>query len=210
MSQFSYDGLNRVAKIVEKTGATINSTRKFVWHGQEKLEFRDATDAVTQRNFAQGQYVGTTAYLYTRDHLGSIREMFTGGGTVVARYDYDPYGRSTTVLGTTPTDFSFTGLYRHSKSNLNLAVYRAYDPDLGRWLNRDPLKDAELRQGTHLYAYVGNAPLAKIDPNGKNGIAIGAAVGTFFGPPGVVIGAGIGAIVTVVGGAIIYDYYHNN
>src|SRR5205085_2218227 len=57
-------------------------------------------DAVTQRNYKQGQHVGTTAYFYTRDHLGSIREMFTGGGTVVARYDYDPYGRSTTVLGT--------------------------------------------------------------------------------------------------------------
>jgi uncharacterized protein RhaS with RHS repeats len=69
------------------------------------------SNAVTQRNFAQGQYVGTTAYFYTRDHLGSIREMFTGGGTVVARYDYDPFGRSTTVLGTTPTDFNFTGLF---------------------------------------------------------------------------------------------------
>jgi RHS repeat-associated protein len=138
-SEFTYDGLSRVAKIVEKTEATINSTRKFVWYGQEKLEFRDATDAVTQRNYGQGQYVGTTAYLYTRDHLGSVREMFTGGGTVVARYDYDPNGRSTTILGTIPTDFNFTGLYRHSKSNLDLAVYRAYDPDLGRWLSRDPI-----------------------------------------------------------------------
>jgi RHS repeat-associated protein len=61
--------------------------------------------------------------------------MFTSGGTVVARYDYDPFGRSTTVLGATPTDFNFTGLYRHSKSNLDFATYRAYDPDLGRWLS---------------------------------------------------------------------------
>src|SRR5688572_544735 len=30
-SDFTYDGLSRMAKIVEKTGATINSTRKFVW-----------------------------------------------------------------------------------------------------------------------------------------------------------------------------------
>src|SRR5437588_12635141 len=87
-----------------------------------------------------------------------------GGGTVVARYDYDPYGRSTTVLGTTPTDFNFTGLYRHSKSNLDLAVYRAYDPDLGRWLSRDPLKAAELRQGTNLFAYVGDNPINLFDP----------------------------------------------
>jgi RHS repeat-associated protein len=149
-----------MVKIVEKTGATINSTRKFVWAGQQKVEFRDATDAVTQRNYPQGQYVGTTAYFYTRDHLGSIREMFTGGGTVVARYDYDPYGRSTTVLGTTPTDFNFTGLYRHSKSNLDLAVYRAYDPDLGRWLNRDPIAE---QGGVNLYAYVNNSPLKSVD-----------------------------------------------
>jgi len=162
-SEFSYDGLSRVVKIVEKTSVTINATRKFVWHGQEKLEFRDATDAVTQRNYKQGQYVGTTAYSYTRDRLGSIREMFTGGGTVVARYDYDPYGRSTTVLATTPTDFNFTGLYRHSKSNLDLAVYRAYDPDLGRWLNRDPIGE---RGGVNLYGYVHNTPVRNVDRSG--------------------------------------------
>jgi len=152
-SEFSYDGLNRVAKIVEKTGTTTNSTRKFVWSGQEKCEFRDASDAVTLRVYPQGQHNGTTAYFFTRDHLGSIREMFTGGGTVVAQYEYDPYGRSTTITGTTPTDFNFTGLYRHSKSNLDLAGRRAYDPDLGRWLNRDPAGE---EGGQNLYAYAGN------------------------------------------------------
>jgi RHS repeat-associated protein len=205
-SEFTYDGLNRVAKIVEKTGQTINSTRKIVWLGQEKVEFRDATDAVTQRNYPQGQYVGTTAYFYTRDHLGSIREMFTGGGTVVARYDYDPYGRSTTLLGTTPTDFNFTGLYRHSKSNLDLAVYRTYDPDLGRWLSRDPIAE---NGGLNLYQYSRNDPTDLVDPLGQNPIAIGAGIGTFFGPEGTIIGAGIGAIVAVVGGAAVYDYVHN-
>ncbi|HEV2804213.1 MAG TPA: RHS repeat-associated core domain-containing protein [Chthoniobacterales bacterium] len=205
-SEFTYDGLNGIAKIVEKTGATISSTRKIVWEGQEKVEFRDATDAVAQRNYPQGQYVGTTAYFYTRDHLGSIREMFTGGGTVVARYDYDPYGRSTTVLGTTPTDFNFTGLYRHAKSNLDLAVYRAYDPDLGRWLNRDPIQESG---GLNLFAYTKNDPANMVDPIGHNPIAIGAGIGTFFGPEGTIIGAGIGAIVAVVGGAAAYDYIHN-
>ena len=90
--------------------------------------------------------------------------MFTGGGTVVARYDYDPYGRSTTVVGTTPTDFNFTGLYRHAKSNLDLAVYRAYDPDLGRWLSRDPIAEDG---GLYLYAYVSGDTTNAVDPSGQ-------------------------------------------
>ena len=32
-----------------------------------------------------------TILLYTRDHLGSIRELVDMSQTVRARYDYDPY-----------------------------------------------------------------------------------------------------------------------
>ncbi|HEV2805455.1 MAG TPA: RHS repeat-associated core domain-containing protein [Chthoniobacterales bacterium] len=159
-SEFTYDGLGRVAKIVEKTGSTINSTRKIVWCGNDKCEFRDAADAVTLRLYPQGELSGTKPNFYTRDHLGSIREMFGSTGTVGGRYDYDPYGRSTTLLATTPTDMNFTGLYRHAKSNLDLATQRAYDPDLGRWLSRDPIAE---RGGLNLYGYVQNNPPNRVD-----------------------------------------------
>src|SRR5438045_8534655 len=62
---------------------------------------------------------------------------------------------SITILGTTPTDFNFTGLYRHSKSNVDLAVFGAYDPDLGRWLSRDPIGEPG---GLNLYGYIANNP----------------------------------------------------
>jgi RHS repeat-associated protein len=92
--------------------------------------------------------------------------MFTGGGAIVSRYEYDPYGRSTTITGPTSTDFNFTGLYRHAKSNLDLATYRAYDPDLGRWLNRDPAGEDG---GQNLYAYVSANPADTVDPSGLFG-----------------------------------------
>jgi RHS repeat-associated protein len=176
-SEFSYDGVSRVAKIVEKTAGNITATRKFVWCGMEKCEFRDAADAVTLRVYPQGQHNGTAAYFFTRDHLGSIREMSKGTGTVVARYDYDPYGRSTTVIGNAPTDFNFTGLYRHSKSNLDLTTYRAYDPDLGRWLSRDPIGE---KGGINLYGYAENSPIEHIDPSGENPVLILAILAIYF------------------------------
>ena len=49
-------------------------------------------------------------YFYTKDHLPQrLREMTNASGTLVARYDYDPYGRRTLVSGTDLADF---GVYR--------------------------------------------------------------------------------------------------
>ena len=81
---------------------------------------------------------------------------------MAGRYDYDPYGRSTTVKNTVP-DFNFTGLYHHAASNLDFATYRAYDPDLGRWLNRDPIGEAG---GLNLYGYADNDSVNRSDQEG--------------------------------------------
>ena len=176
-SEFSYDGLNRCVKIVEKTGNTVNSTRKFVLCGTEKCEYRNANGAVQLQLFRQGQYQGGSGgYYYTRDHLGSIREMTDVSSTVVARYDYDPWGRSTTVIGTNKPDLNFTGLYQHAKSGLDMAVYRFYDPGLGRWLSRDPIGESG---GINLYRYAGNSPAMLTDPSGESPVIL-VAIAIYF------------------------------
>lgn len=70
-------------------------------------------------------------------------------------------------------DMAFTGHYYHARSGLYLAPYRAYNPSIGRWLSRDPLEDAEEVQGTNLYSYVANQPLARVDPDGRKWIGWG-------------------------------------
>jgi hypothetical protein len=37
---------------------------------------------------------------YSRDHLGSVREMTDSSGNIQARYDYDPHGRVNPIQGT--------------------------------------------------------------------------------------------------------------
>ena len=41
---------------------------------------------------------------------------------------------------------------------------RFYSPELGRWLNRDPIEE---EGGAHLYAHVVNAPTLRVDPLGR-------------------------------------------
>jgi RHS repeat-associated protein len=99
------------------------------------------------------------------DHLGSVREMVSDSGSVVAQYSYSPFGGKTAIVETTASDFGFAGMYWHSRSGLNLTWFRAYNPGLGRWLSRDPIEEIG---GLNLYAYVENNPISLIDPSGTD------------------------------------------
>jgi RHS repeat-associated protein len=163
-SQFTYDGLGHRVQIIELQNGVTVSTNTFLWDGQVLVDQRDATGGtVTRRFFGQGEQISGASYYFTGDHLGSIREMTDSAGTILSRYDYDPYGRKIKIQGDLDADFGFTGFYVHQPSGLYLTLYRAYDSDLGRWVSRDPIEE---NGGLNLYAYVGNDPLNSIDPEG--------------------------------------------
>jgi hypothetical protein len=59
--------------------------KNLVWVGSESCEARNgATNAVTTRYYSQGVQMGANNYFYTRDHLGSIRELTDSAGVVGA------------------------------------------------------------------------------------------------------------------------------
>ena len=163
-SLFACDGLGRRIQIIEKTNGIAYVTNKFVWDGMELCEQRNNTGStVTKRFFEEGEQISGTNYFFTRDHLGSIREMIDSSGTIQARYDYDPYGCRTKIFGSLDADFGFAGYYYHLVSRLYLTLYRAYDYVLGRWLSRDPMAE---QAGLNLYAYVENNPVNSTDQFG--------------------------------------------
>ena len=117
-------------------------------------------------------------YYYTKDHLGSIRELTDSSGAIHARYDYDPYGRRTKLTGDLDADFGFTGHYVSSQySDLAFAPFRIYSCDLGRWISRDPIGELG---GINLYAYVGNGPIRLIDLFGLLTMTYSVSSGTLY------------------------------
>lgn len=169
-TDFSYDGFSRRTRVVEKQNGVETSDRRYLWCGADLCEERDATGSIVLKQFfGQGLRAGNGSdlpagnYFFTRDHLRSVREMTDATGLMRARYAYDPYGRKTRTAGDADSDFGFAGYSVHARSGLHLALYRAYDNGLGRWLNRDPIGEAG---GLNLYAYVLNNPVTLRDPLG--------------------------------------------
>lgn len=170
-TEFSYDGRGRRTRIRELNNNVETADRRFVWCGGAICEERTASGSLVKRFFGQGVKVESGAnpgsYFYTRDHLGSVRELVDEAGAIRARYEYEPYGARAKVSGDLDADFGYTGHLTHSSTGLCLTWYRAYDPRLGRWLSRDPYPGAEGALSSNLFAYAYGNPVNLIDPDGR-------------------------------------------
>jgi RHS repeat-associated protein len=179
-TEFTYDGRSQLVGIRQLVNGAEVSHRYFLWNNGWICAELDTNGAVTKRFFGHGVQLetGTNAgsYYYTRDHLGSIREVTDANGNVRARYTYDPFGRRTKVSGDLDADFGFAGMFWSSEANLAITHYRAYDPALGRWLSRDPIRGAEVKEGPNLFAYVNNEPVDRFDPEGLCGSSLCACL----------------------------------
>jgi RHS repeat-associated protein len=150
--------------VLEFDNGIETSERLYFWCARERCEERaDDFVTVTRRFFEQGFTEGGVKYFYTRDHLGSIREVTDQSGGVRARYDYDPYGRQTKLAGDKDATFAYTGQQTHAPSGLYYYRARYYDPRIGRFLSEDPIG---LEGGQNLYGYALNDPIDLSDPLG--------------------------------------------
>ncbi|SRR5260221_482477 len=99
-------------------------------------------------------------YYYTRDHLGSVREMCDSTGSIVSRLSYDPNGNTTVVSGTNLPTKGYAGMFWHQASQDYLTVHRIYRPDVALWDSRDPKGE---KGGLNLYEYCDDDPIEEVD-----------------------------------------------
>ena len=165
-TKFRYDGIGRRVAIISKSG-TVSTESRYLWCGEDLCQGRNANDDVIRRYYDEGEIrqPGNTLLYYSRDHLGSVRDVLTvQNGVRVASFDYDPYGKPTHTSGRLSTDFRYAGMFYLQESGLYLTQYRVYDPNMGRWLSRDPIDE---RSSINLYAYANGDPIDHNDPTGE-------------------------------------------
>lgn len=119
---------------------------------------------------------------FLADHLGNNRILFAdvdGDGSidpateVLQENHYYAFGLGMegawSETPNQPTNseenrYKFNGIERSEELGLDLAMFRSYDPAIGRWLQVDPM--AELAPGWTPYRFGFNNPLRYIDPWG--------------------------------------------
>ena len=104
-------------------------------------------------------------YFYHYDGLGSTVAITDENAQIVNSYAYSPYG----LVGgqeTIPNPFKYVGRFGVMDEGNGLYYMRAryYDPEVGRFINKDPIGYAG--GDTNLYAYCLNNPINLVDPWG--------------------------------------------
>ena len=127
----------------------------------------DGSGAVGSR-FLGGDYLakGATTYRLLRDHLGSVRLLVnSANGQPAQRIDYDEFGIpvADTNPGFQPLGFA-GGIYDPDVGLLRFGA-RDYDPTVGRWTAKDPVRFSG--GDTSLYGYVLGDPVNGRDITGE-------------------------------------------
>jgi RHS repeat-associated protein len=107
----------------------------------------------------------TNTYFYLSDGNANVVGMVDEAGSVVASYEYSPFGVCIKATGSQASSnaFRYSTHYFDVETGLYNAKNRYYHPETGRFLSNDPIEE---QGGPHRYAYVQNEPIGSIDPYG--------------------------------------------
>lgn len=172
-STYAYDGLSRrrIRQDYTRQGSNwvLNNETRYLYAGstviQERNSINQPTVTYTRGNglLARTDTNGTCYYHVDGNH--NVTALVNSQGTLVARYIYDPYGNLLESWGSMAdaNRYRFASQEVHPLSGLYAYPFRFYDPNLGRWINRDPIG---FLGGRNPFAFVGNNPISRIDPFG--------------------------------------------
>ncbi|MGE9289779.1 MAG: RHS repeat domain-containing protein [Puniceicoccales bacterium] len=160
--RFVYDGWNLIFEI-SNPESQIETTKSFPW-GQDLSGSMQGAGGVGGLLSVLDESSSDVFYP-TYDANGNVSEYLDETGAVAAHYEYSAFGRVIASTGS-PDDFAFrfSTKYQDNETTLLYYGFRYYDPQTGRWVNRDPIGEYG---GLNRYAFVGNDGVNRWDLLGE-------------------------------------------
>ena len=147
--RFVYNGYFCIARIEDSTAIhySLSPIHYCVWDPTEPIATRPL---VFYNSNASPQY-------YTHDGNKNVSDLTDSTQSLCAHYAYTPFGALLSLSGSSsPSNpFRFSSEYADDALGLVYYNYRHYNPEIGRWMQRDFQEEFSLL----LYAYLGNEPV---------------------------------------------------
>jgi RHS repeat-associated protein len=162
-SRFVYDGWNLVA-ILDGTNGLASF---FMWGLDASGTPQGARGVGGALLIGIATGINTGSYLYAYDANSNVKATISATtGAPSAQYEYSSFGELLEVTGVlaVANPILFSTKYYDTEASVYCYPYRYYSPSLGRWLSRDL---SDIRHEPNHLAFVCNAPLNSIDPDGR-------------------------------------------
>jgi RHS repeat-associated protein len=156
---FLYDGWNLIGELAPNDLLI----RSYVW-GNDLSGSQQGAGGVG--GLVEMSYAGTNCFV-AYDGNGNVAALVNAAdGTVVANYEYGPFGEVIRATGpmAKQNPFRFATQYYDDESDIVWYPRRPYSPPTGRWLSRDPIEE---EGGENLYIFCGNDSLNHWDLLGE-------------------------------------------
>lgn len=178
---FEYDAFGKVQQL-DVVGST-NDKRQDRRYGRyiERKELTDGNGVTSSHVFRRipgpGGFVGsrrgpTDSWIYEFGERRGNRYFTDKDGAVVQELNYRTFGepRSTGAAPGSPgyTTYQWNGRDALAAFGLSHLGARLYDPAIGRFLSRDPIRVPRGAASTNPYAFALNDPINLSDPSGRD------------------------------------------
>jgi RHS repeat-associated protein len=162
-NSFLYDSWNLISEISNQ-GSQI-ATNAYVWGLDLSGTLQGAGGIGGLLAVSKISNNSISNHFPCADANGNITDLISTNGSLVAHYEYDPYGNLVSEISDPEISnpFKFSSKYLDAETGLYYYGFRYYKPECGRFLNRDPLEE----QGSlNIYSLVFNSPIIDVDPFG--------------------------------------------
>lgn len=162
---YLYDGMRAIQERTSLTTPAVAYTRGADL--SSTLEGAGGIGGMLGRSHGYSAGTWSTHHFYHADGNGNITYLVNTSQGHGCSYQYSPYGvllnSASGTLTATANAYRFSSKEFIGNPGLYYYGFRFYDPNLQRWINRDPLEEDG---GVNLYRFSENSPTRSVDPYG--------------------------------------------